>query len=142
MKLGRSRHNSGQNLVELALLLPALILLIVVTIDLGRGVYYFSVIYNAAREGARFGIISQQPFNTAPVNPTEIAQHVEDMAVGINQNNILVNSSIITDTLKVEVEYCFTLITPIANQFAKAKCPDFSAHGIWLKTSSSMEIER
>ncbi len=42
----------GQSLVEFAILLPVFLLIVVVIFDLGRAVYYYSVIFNAAREGA------------------------------------------------------------------------------------------
>lgn len=49
----RRRHQSrGQSLVELALILPVLMLLVAATIDLGRIFYSQITITNAAREGA------------------------------------------------------------------------------------------
>ncbi|MHB1005496.1 MAG: TadE/TadG family type IV pilus assembly protein [Chloroflexota bacterium] len=50
-------RSRGQALVEFALTLPILLLLTVGVIDLSRGVYYFNTLSNAAREGARFGIV-------------------------------------------------------------------------------------
>ena len=54
MKTLRTR---GQSLVEIAILLPLLLLIFMLMLDLGRAVYYYSVIHNAAREGARYGVI-------------------------------------------------------------------------------------
>ncbi|NPV08792.1 MAG: hypothetical protein HPY83_12635 [Anaerolineae bacterium] len=45
----------GQNLAELALVLPLLILLFVGIADLGRAFHAFIVVENAAREAARYG---------------------------------------------------------------------------------------
>ena len=47
----------GQTLVEFALVIPIFLLLAVVIFDLGRGVYYYSAVHNAAREGARYGVV-------------------------------------------------------------------------------------
>lgn len=48
----RRRRTRGQSLVELALILPVLMLLVAATIDLGRIFYSQITITNAAREGA------------------------------------------------------------------------------------------
>lgn len=48
-------NEKGQSLVELALLLPVLIMLLMGTVDLGRAFYTYVAITNAAREGARYG---------------------------------------------------------------------------------------
>jgi Flp pilus assembly protein TadG len=45
----------GQSLVELALVLPLLLLLLVGTIEIGRFAYYSILVSNAARAGAQYG---------------------------------------------------------------------------------------
>lgn len=55
--LGR---DSGQSMVEFAVLAPIFFLLLLGTIDLGRAVYIYNSISDAAREGARAAI----PFDT------------------------------------------------------------------------------
>lgn len=50
-----SNRERGANLVELALILPFLLLLIAAIADFGRAFNSYIVINNAAREGARFG---------------------------------------------------------------------------------------
>ena len=54
-----AERDRGQALVEFALALPILILLLVGIFDLGRAVYAFNTINNAAREGARLAIVDQ-----------------------------------------------------------------------------------
>jgi Flp pilus assembly protein TadG len=49
------RSERGQSLVELALVLPLLILLLSGMVDLGRAFYGYISITNGAREGARYG---------------------------------------------------------------------------------------
>jgi Flp pilus assembly protein TadG len=46
-------------MVEFALILPIFILVLVGIFDLGRGVYAFNTISQAAREGARLAIVDQ-----------------------------------------------------------------------------------
>jgi hypothetical protein len=47
----------GQNLVELALTMPVILLLLFGIIELGRGLLIYSEVSNAAREGARYGMV-------------------------------------------------------------------------------------
>jgi hypothetical protein len=45
----------GQSIIELALILPLLLLLLVGTIEIGRFAYYSILVSNAARAGAQYG---------------------------------------------------------------------------------------
>jgi Flp pilus assembly protein TadG len=53
-RLGSARE-SGQSLVELALILPVLLLLLVGVIEIGRFAFYSILVANAARAGAQYG---------------------------------------------------------------------------------------
>jgi Flp pilus assembly protein TadG len=102
---------NGQSLAELALILPLLLLVVMGVFDLGRGVYYYSTIHNAAREGARFGAVDH-------CNTTGIKNAVLDKA------NVLSDDLIVGDPVKfyedsqpvrivVSVEYRFYPVTPL-----------------------------
>lgn len=56
-KCARFRSESGQSLVELALLTPLLLLLAVGVIEMGRYAYIGILVGNAARAGASFGVV-------------------------------------------------------------------------------------
>ena len=58
---GRRAAARGQGLVEFALVIPIIVLLIAVFIEVGRAVYAFNTIANAARQGARVAIVNQLP---------------------------------------------------------------------------------
>ena len=59
MKAGRGRRgDAGAELVEFALVLPLLLLVIVGIFDFGFLFRDYGVITNAAREGARIGVLS------------------------------------------------------------------------------------
>jgi Flp pilus assembly protein TadG len=73
----RDRGN-GQSLVEFALVLPVFLLLIFGIIDLGRGVYAYNTIQNAAREAVRVAIVDQ--------NEDVILKEEQDHAVGLGLN--------------------------------------------------------
>jgi Flp pilus assembly protein TadG len=51
------RHESGQTMAELALVLPIFLLLVFGVLDLGRVVWANSSLANASREAARFAIV-------------------------------------------------------------------------------------
>ncbi len=53
----RCRGERGVNLVEFALVLPVLLTFVFGLTDLGRAVYDYNTLANAAREGARYGIV-------------------------------------------------------------------------------------
>jgi Flp pilus assembly protein TadG len=58
-----SRHR-GQSMVEFAVLAPVFFMLLLGTIDLGRAVYIYNSISDAAREGARAAIPFDSPLPT------------------------------------------------------------------------------
>ncbi len=49
----------GQALAEFALVIPLLLLLLVAVFDVGRAVFAYNAITNAAREGTRLAIVNQ-----------------------------------------------------------------------------------
>jgi hypothetical protein len=55
---GRDRPR-GQALVEFALVAPLFVLMLVGLFDIGRAVYAFNTVNNAAREGGRLAIVDQ-----------------------------------------------------------------------------------
>ncbi len=61
----------GQALVEFALTLPIFVLLVVALFDVGRGVFAYNALTNAAREGARLAIVNQ---DVASIQDRALAQ--------------------------------------------------------------------
>ena len=59
---GRSRRGSrGQSLVEFSLVFPIIVLLVVGFVEIGRAVFAFNTIANAARQAARVAMVNQLP---------------------------------------------------------------------------------
>jgi hypothetical protein len=56
-----TRSQRSQAMTEFALIGPILLLIILLIIDFGRGIYYFVTIDNAANEGARVAVHTAQP---------------------------------------------------------------------------------
>ena len=63
------RDERGQALVEFALVLPIFILLLVAIFDLGRAVFAYNTLTNAAREGAVYRIFLWLVFAAHRVQP-------------------------------------------------------------------------
>jgi Flp pilus assembly protein TadG len=63
----RTAGESGQGLTEFALVFPIIVLLIMGIFDLGRAVYAYNALSNAAREGARVGSVNQLDPVSSPI---------------------------------------------------------------------------
>jgi TadE-like protein len=60
------RASSGQALVEFAFVFPVIALLVFGFIDIGRAVYAYSTLTNAARQGARVAAVNQLDPSSPP----------------------------------------------------------------------------
>jgi len=127
-------RETGQGLVEFALLLPAFILAVMMIVDIGRAVYYYSAIYNAAREGARYGA-------TDPTSPGKIANAARGLASGI-QGNMTVTSQCKPNcgsgnVIEVTVVYNFTAATPFLGRLTGSP-----GNNVVLRSTATMQLER
>jgi len=122
--LRRGQDSSpGQTLVEFALIVPIFILVVMGVFDVGRAIYAYSTINNAAHEAVRLAIVDQ---NTADVRDEAVGR-----AVGVNVTPADVTvrwlSANYTDVapcnatprfgcaVEVTVAYEFNAATPIIN---------------------------
>jgi hypothetical protein len=78
MRKSLLRRHGGQSMVEFAVLAPIFFLLLLGTIDLGRAVYIYNTISDAAREGARAAI----PFDTPLPTSTNVIDAVQSKLGG------------------------------------------------------------
>lgn len=120
---GRRRRSRGQGLVELALVLPVLLLIFMGIVDFGRAIYAYNSVSNAAREGARVGIVDQRMTGGAYNAAIEAANQAT--ALGLNPTNAAQVQVTFPDpdgncpsvsvgcTIRVRVQYQFSAITPI-----------------------------
>ncbi len=111
----------GQSLVEMALVLPILILIVLGLLEFGRAFFIYTVVSNAAREGARFGIV--QPLNTTgiehaawsrlilvPTDTVSIIISFDDGAHPIQDPTEIMQGE---SRVVVRVEHDFSMVTPI-----------------------------
>ncbi len=152
------RRAAGQSLVEFSLVFPIIVLLILGFAEIGRAVFAFNTIANAARQGARVAAVNQ----LADVTECDESRPIEDpyephwsirgcailaaKTIGINTSNVSVAyESPVGTTLDcdptlhvgciatVTVTYHFTLTTP----FVSSLIGPFT-----MSQTSSMPIER
>jgi len=120
----RRERSRGQALVEFAIILPVFFLVVAGMFDLGLGVYSDLTLVNAAREGARLGVID-------PGNTSAIEDRVRAMANNLDDSKLTVTiacerpaggSSIFKactaplwqpgDATKVTVDYQYSVFFP------------------------------
>jgi Flp pilus assembly protein TadG len=73
---GGPRDKRGQGLVEFALVFPIIILIFFAIFDLGRGVYAYNTLANAARVGARVAVVNQ--IETTPAGDCNQSRPIEN----------------------------------------------------------------
>jgi PKD repeat protein len=136
MKLPFQRVRSvsrGQSMVELALVLPLLVLMMLIAIDFGRIYFSYIQINNAAREGAKYA--ASAPSNTALIT-TAASRETNAQAqsgesalvlsppVCKNAGGTVISCATATtggsgpgNTVTVRVAESFSFLTPIINSF-------------------------
>ena len=105
-----ARKNPGQELLEYAITLPILLLIVFGIFDLGRVVYYASALQNAAREGARYGVVTPHVYDP-------IIARVKDRSLGLDPNDITIGVNWTCKTVKVDVDFYFRPVTPFIGAF-------------------------
>lgn len=107
----------GQAMVELALLLPLLLLIVFGITEFGRAWLVSNALTNAAREGARRASISATDPTIDPARAA-LRDHVADACpFPIDQSNITITSTAAppqhgVDTITVAVTYPFKSVVP------------------------------
>ncbi len=155
----RNRKQAGQGLVEFALVFPMIAFLIFAVIDIGRAVYAYNTITNAARQGARVAAVNQvTTSNTTcqeakpvedPLNPEwsiKACAAAAGVGLGVTTSAVTVGYSVpsgstisCSPTLNVgclatvTVTYAWSPITPIAGTLIGA---------ITMSSTSQIPIER
>jgi Flp pilus assembly protein TadG len=87
----RRTFQRGQELAEYALIFPLFLLLVLVIVDMGRATYYYSVVQNAAREGARAGVVLDPD---DPLWEDKVEDAARQKAVGLHTDRTTVESSL------------------------------------------------
>ena len=133
---GKFNNKKGQAVVELAIVLPLLILILCGIIDYGWIFTNQNEVDNCAREGARYAIIHA----TDPDAATSIVNYTKSLAT-LNTASSLIVTVTFTNTdnpemgdVTVAVSNQIQPLTPIAGIFTKGQ-------KINLKSSCTMKVE-
>lgn len=109
--LGRRRRQSGQSVVELALVLPMVLLVLMGMVDFSRMLSVYLILQHSAREGARLGITGAAD--------SAIVSRVDTMAPTLPASSLTVtitptqSSRVSGSDITVQVAYPYSLMTPI-----------------------------
>lgn len=106
------RAESGQDILEYALVLPLLLLLLFGIVEFGIVYLQYNTIANAAREGARAGIIPPtESCDTACVD-AKVTAAVRQLTVGLESSRLTIDAPVHTaTTIQVSVSYDAHLVT-------------------------------
>ena len=98
------RREEGAVLVEFAIIAPLLFVLLLGIIEFGIVFFSYNTIANAAREGARYGVVH-------PGDAAGIESAARTHTIGLNPGALEVSSATSGETVRVEVVYPVNLIT-------------------------------
>jgi hypothetical protein len=124
MRRKSRNRREGQSLVEFAVVLPVFLLILAGILDFGLGLYSQMTVINAAREGARLGVVE-------PGNITDIQNRVDAMTGGLDKTKLTVTISCLRpsgssfvscatpkwlsgDAVVVQVDYAYAMLWPLA----------------------------
>lgn len=134
MRMRRSgRESRGQALVEFALAIPIVLLLMLGILDLGRAVFAYNSVSNAARSAVRVAIVNQ--------NYTDVEAAARDEAVGLSPLDVSTltypydpgDCPDLDCVVRVEVTHDWTAATPIISQIVGP---------ITISSASELPLER
>ena len=120
--INKARRSSGQELVEFAMTLPILAILVIGILDLGRIVYLYSAMMNAAREGARYGVVH-------PHASPAVLDRTEERTLGIDPSELNTSVNYSCERVLVSITYEFDPWIPLFGNLP-------------ISTSSQLQRER
>ena len=123
----RTLRRRGTNLIETALVMPFIFMVLIGIIEYCRFYYTQAVLYNAAREGARYGSI--HPTDTSGISGSAKALTIGLPSASINVVTLMPSGTASGSPITVEVSYAARILTP---QFNK---------NLTLVRSATMRIE-
>ena len=123
------KNKKGQAMVETIFVLPLLFLLIFGIIEFGRIYFTYSILSNAAREGARYAAVHE------PADYGDAIERVKNVASTLSLEDDDIDIHNVGDNVLAEVTYELETITPIVG-------PMISDDGMFaLHASAEMRIE-
>ncbi len=110
------KSKKAQSMVEMAILLPLLLLILFAIIEFGIVLGGYMIMHDLARDGVRAGVVG--------ATQSEIVDQIKDNALIITIEDADIHFTPALDAdrsvggqLEVEIEHTFNFITPIINRF-------------------------
>ena len=119
--MSRAREERGQAMVEFALVVPLFILVLVGLFDVGRAVYAYNTVNNAAREAGRLAIVDQYEHHIQAEGAgaaSGLGIDADDVVVAFEEANgsactAIGSASVVRCIAVVTVPYDYQAATPI-----------------------------
>lgn len=127
----KRKHHKGQALVEIALVLPIILLLIFGIIEFGRIFNAYIIVYNASREGARYAAIGKKGSDVQTEVTERTASLVGGVTVKVNPQDTRTQGT----EVQVTVKYDLSLITPIVGPLIS------STKSLHIESTTAMRVE-
>ena len=110
----RERNDKGGSMVELALMLPLLLLILAGIADLGRAFHDYIIITNVAREGARYASLHAN-LSSADLTKQAAIDEAQGSGITLDRSNVDVTfippvPPEVIGTATITVTYRFNLI--------------------------------
>lgn len=103
------RNDKGQSMVEMAIILPVLLLILFAIFEFGRILGAYMLVHDLARDGVRYGVVG--------MSDQSIKDHImeHDSFLSISSDDINITPSIrsLGSALTVGIDYEIEIITPI-----------------------------
>ncbi len=133
----RKSRLRGQSVVEMALVLPIVLLILIGLIEFGRAFFIYAVVSNAAREGVRAGIVEPLDFDYVrhAVTRTLVLVPSGDVTIDIyyddgTDEGTFTDPSLIVEgrsRIVVKVSYPFSMLTPLISSIFPPTTIEFTS---------------
>ena len=129
--LNRRLDSRGQALVEVALVLPLILMILLGIMEFGRAFNAYLTLQHAAREGARLGVTG--------AGDNAIIDRIKEVAVTLDPDRLVIAISpqegarTRGDVLEVDLQYNFSFLVPLVM--------DIVGEQIQLQSSLKMRVE-
>ena len=138
----RRAGDSGQALVEFALVFPILMLVILLFLEFGIGFARYNQVVNGTREGARLGAVGATP-DEIKAQVIQKAPSVDLLPADITVSYLDIDGNGTADagdSVVVRIDYTYNTITPLAS-FASAFTLGAFPSSITLSACADMRLE-
>ena len=134
--------DTGQDLMEYALVLPLFLLLVLGVIEFSLLFYQYNVVANAAREGARSGIVMESDSCSTTCLKNRISSAARANTVGLEADKLTVTSQLGTTPSLYGVAQVTVTVTYQAHFLTKTLIKAVGGKGeVTLKSTAVMQRE-